>query len=45
MTREFVDVDANPEVAARSASLERAGQKPDGLPLRGRFEPEGTERS
>lgn len=43
--RDFVDVGADPGVGAASDSLERAGRKPKGLELRGRFEPEGAERS
>jgi len=45
VTREFVNVDADLEVAAVSVSLECAGWRTEGLPLRGHFEPEGAERS
>ena len=35
----------DPEVGVASVSLERAGQKPGGWQLRGRFKPEGAKRS
>ena len=45
VSRDFVDVGADPEVGVASVSRERAGRKPKGWQLRGRFEFEGAKRS